>query len=405
MQWTLLPLAAGLLRGHGAYEEAGLADREDRLDGLTAELMLERLRAFEEHEGRLNLEEVEGVNVSTGIHTCACVTPQDEKRRDLKNLRWLHFPKTGTSFWSTIFSYACRKKGRVDMDVSPFWRAPGCTSCYDFAVKERYPAKEYCAADAFSSLETQHRPLGHSKPENTVTFFRDPTERLLSAAINQHVSGFSQPRYHDLLQKCYQPLDPKCFVKYPGVKGCQARMLTGGTCADDGAAAGRPFPVNVPAAVALVQRLGFVGLTDEWNDSVCLFHKMYGGKVTQAEFKNFHPSHREKPDVEVQDEVDAPVYAAAKRRFQELLKQYGAQQCYRYRAAPAKCVPRTCEQDGAECGVTDDGCGGKLQCGKCPQHRAGPAVCAGTTCNAGQPHATNAFKVSSFRYSPTAPFR
>ena len=45
-------------RGHGAYEEAGLADREDRLDGLTAELMLERLRAFEEHEGRLNLEEV-----------------------------------------------------------------------------------------------------------------------------------------------------------------------------------------------------------------------------------------------------------------------------------------------------------------------------------------------------------
>ena len=73
----------------------------------------------------------------------------------------------------------------------------------------------YCEADAFSSLETQHRPLGHSKPENTVTFFRDPTERLLSAAINQHVSGFSQPRYHDLLQKCYQPLDPKCFVKSP----------------------------------------------------------------------------------------------------------------------------------------------------------------------------------------------
>merc|ERR1719253_1465828 len=105
---------------------------------------------------------------------------------------------------------------------------------------------------------------------------------------------------------------------------------------------------------------------------------MFGGKVTQAEFKNFHPSHREKPDVEVQDEIDAPVYAAAKRRFQQLLKQYGAEQCYRFRstAAPAKCVPKTCAQNSA-----------------------GPAVCAGTTCNAGQPHATNAFKVSSFRYS------
>ena len=46
-------------RGHGAYEEAGLEAAEaDRLVGLTAELMLERLRAFEDREGRLNLEEV-----------------------------------------------------------------------------------------------------------------------------------------------------------------------------------------------------------------------------------------------------------------------------------------------------------------------------------------------------------
>lgn len=319
-------------------------------------------------------EEVEGAD---GVHTCSCVTEEDEARRDLTKARWLHIPKAGTSFYATLYSYACREKGTIDVDVAPFYRSPSCGPCYDFALKERYPAKEYCAANAFESLMTQHQPLGRSPPEHTVAFFREPGERLLSAALNDHTSGFSQQRRNNLVAKCRVPhgrgLDPACFAAEPGLKGCQTRMLLGGRCADDGAADGEPFgggALDAKQAIAIMERLAFVGLTDRWNEAICLFHKMFGGKVLQAEFKNRHQTVRVKPDLELRDEVDEPLYAAAAARFDQLLKEHGADQCYRFQPASAsRCVPRTCEDAGAECATIDDGCGGSLSCGECPQWR------------------------------------
>jgi len=293
--------------------------------------------------------------------------------------------------------------------VSPFWKDPGCGSCYDFAIKERYPAGQYCEPDAFSSLESQHQPLPPSDPHHTVAFFREPSERLLSAAVNRHTSGFHVKNVQALHQQCYAGgLNPHCFANYPGVKGCMARMLTGGYCADDGASMGNAFHVDVHKAVEAVKQLAYVGLTEEWNEAVCLFHKMFGGRVQQAEFKNFHPTGHEKPDVDIADPFDDPVYAAAKQRFRELQQQYGTQQCHREVAMPTACEPTTCEKAGAECGSINDGCGGVLVCGNCPQHRAGAATCsthvtagqgaaAPGVCNTGWQHAPDIFKVSTYR--------
>jgi hypothetical protein len=146
----------------------------------------------------------------------------------------------------------------------------------------------------------------------------------------------------------------------------------------------------------MVKQLKFVGLTEEWNDAVCLFHAMFGGAVRQEEFKNFHPT-RAKPSTAVDDELDNPVYAAAKERFRALQKQYGAEKCHR--AAPATgCIPWRCEDAGAECGTIDDGCGSELNCGSCPQFRAGKAVCRARSCVArsGAAAPPGIFAVSSF---------
>ncbi|WP_395842566.1 tryptophan synthase alpha chain [Cystobacter fuscus] len=55
------------------------------------------------------------------------------------------------------------------------------------------------------------------------------------------------------------------------------------------------------------------------------------------------------------------------------------------------CQPRTCEEQGFNCGVTIDGCGGVLRCGTCPSGEAcggdgqpnvcGPASCTPATCD------------------------
>ena len=47
----------------------------------------------------------------------------------------------------------------------------------------------------------------------------------------------------------------------------------------------------------------------------------------------------------------------------------------------ATCVPRTCEDVGAECGPLDDGCGHRLSCGTC-----GPGeICRSHACGCPNP--------------------
>jgi hypothetical protein len=43
------------------------------------------------------------------------------------------------------------------------------------------------------------------------------------------------------------------------------------------------------------------------------------------------------------------------------------------------CIPRTCAQQGAECGPAADGCGGLLECGTCKTGSCGdggPSKCS-----------------------------
>jgi len=50
-----------------------------------------------------------------------------------------------------------------------------------------------------------------------------------------------------------------------------------------------PFHRNalVMAAAAAVGNIGsFIGLTDHWEESICLFHAMFGGQVNPHELDN-----------------------------------------------------------------------------------------------------------------------
>merc|ERR1712151_684040 len=78
------------------------------------------------------------------------------------------------------------------------------------------------------------------------------------------------------------------YIKIMG--GCQVRMLTDSSCSPP-----RDLPPVQPSRVKeairnLDKGFAFVGITEEWELSVCLFHAMFGGQCRDREFTNTRPS-------------------------------------------------------------------------------------------------------------------
>ena len=83
------------------------------------------------------------------------------------------------------------------------------------------------------------------------------------------------------------------FARVPIVADCQARMFTNCTLIEESSWSGF---CRSPASLAAesVRRLGtfgFVGLVEDWETSVELFHHVYGGTTVPSELLNSRPTH------------------------------------------------------------------------------------------------------------------
>lgn len=121
----------------------------------------------------------------------------------------------------------------------------------------------------------------------------------------------------------------KDFINYPGLKSCMVKQLTGSKCATN-------VPVDearLAQAVDVVRRAAFVGITDEWNDSLCLFHAMHGGELNEHLFQNvrdtgsirrgYSPDDAPAMLTPEDDPYDWQLYLVAKAIFRQRQKQYG----------------------------------------------------------------------------------
>lgn len=312
----------------------------------------------------------------------------------LRNITWLHFPKAGTSFLATIWNYACSRRMALDLAVSP--RAvPGCEQCYDVALMDRYPPDDYCEEGFLSqNFSTQHRPVTSSAVQSdelkVIGMFRRPSQRLISAFHDScHASGLAEDQYKVLMQECGPngKNSAGCYARFPGIAGCMSRMLTGGFCAEtqfaessfDGGKA------HLEEAIAMVKEMAFVGLTEYWDLSICLFQRMFGGTVNAAQLVDFHEgdSHQDQLYDETQlmgfvDEVDEAIYQAASDRFHELVQTYVSpdfsecatlvQSANRLTEMASKESKNSCSCDvaGRECGFSSSL---GMSCGQCPTKR------------------------------------
>ena len=77
------------------------------------------------------------------------------------------------------------------------------------------------------------------------------------------------------------------FVNFPGIASCMTKMLLGFNCAHH---VKLDMGLLAEAKRRVLYDLGFLGLSEHWNASICLFHRKYGGAMHPIELANLRPS-------------------------------------------------------------------------------------------------------------------
>lgn len=87
----------------------------------------------------------------------------------------------------------------------------------------------------------------------------------------------------------------------------------------------------------LRHNFAFIGLTEAWETSVCLFHRQFGGAMHPNEVANLRPaeiehyaetfrvaSHADMQELTIEDDpYDYEIYVLARQLFIERLQRYG----------------------------------------------------------------------------------
>lgn len=252
-------------------------------------------------------------------------TAQVQRANQLKQMVWLHVPKCGSAFLNTLYH---------NPTLCPYvpdnaWLADKSTGqLVDFY--RDYPPDTYCPGSwsAVVPPNDYHPVLGRRYRETAghiVTMLRQPEQRIMSS--------FYFVR-DELKRKVAEPLPN--YAR--SVQGCYVMMIVGDDPELGYHCLGMdlisiPTPTEEQDALA-VQRLregvAFVGLTDDWDLSICLFHAMFGGTCVpeEMEYNREGPNrtgHEPYDTAAMEDFVDVhdgKVYAEGVRMFESNLKEY-----------------------------------------------------------------------------------
>lgn len=373
MRWAAV--VAALLPAATSYKSSPLAQCEgDDISGMTeseaeqmqVDLLQTRMRLSERSEDP-GLRRPEGSSTASFLRTQAAATELSAEERTslIVPIAWFHVMKTGTSFCNTLyhtpgicpgfpadkFLASSSEEGEWDDD----W-GDRSDLCSFSASYNRFASSPlwYGLADVFPhSKQGPHagvgglaKPLFQLNSGHFVTMLRQPEQRLISQyyyygpsllygydMTNRSVWPF-QTRPEDGFGSAFgRPAPYKTglreFAEWNG--GCVVRQLTMGVrepCFTF------PLPTSDDVAVAidmLHDGFAFVGITEEWALSVCLFRKMFGGSCLASDLANTRPTDNASSTAYDTSELygwvdiwDGPLYAEAKSLFDSTRKVYGA---------------------------------------------------------------------------------
>jgi len=223
---------------------------------------------------------------------------------------WLHIPKCGGSFGTTLAHYANStlpadaQMPRKDSEECKGKGAPA--QC----LTQLYPLERYFKGLLWEKQGNwgDHRPIDEAAfntfKGNFFGMFRKPQNRV-----------FSSWKFFDNAKT-----DPAEY--WWKIRGLSTMMLAGQ--AGGHGLSGRAVRIRNtvgPDTTQALKRLSsfkFVGLTEQWDLSICLFHAMFGGECQDNEFVNMRPTvsdvHRN-PFENMADPYDDEVYKEAEKLF------------------------------------------------------------------------------------------
>eukprot|EP00927_Polykrikos_kofoidii_P015421 TRINITY_DN1684_c0_g1_i1.p1 TRINITY_DN1684_c0_g1~~TRINITY_DN1684_c0_g1_i1.p1 ORF type:complete len:346 (+),score=33.68 TRINITY_DN1684_c0_g1_i1:81-1118(+) len=251
-------------------------------------------------------------------------------------IAWLHVMKCGSSFGTTLAHYANLSlpftshipSGRDQSD--PEDRTTEGDQGEPNFFKFKYPTEQWFK-NVFRNPENpgNHLPIMEDEWDywrgNWFGLFREPASRVLSSFYH---FGRGEGNMLNFARK---------------IKGQQASMLSTGMggmakirCEfnqEDAPGACQHMVIpDVPLALQRLDGFGFVGIVEEYELAVCLFHAMFGSPCLPVEFLNMRPGEypggKEKKERELAmlraegDPWDDPVYDYARRRFWGDVRQY-----------------------------------------------------------------------------------
>jgi len=231
---------------------------------------------------RAKLERVFAREVVSGFWATA------EKERLLTRLHyavplaWLHIPKTGTTMAEVIL----HSRTLCPLFPEDYHLESGKASqltTLRYFIRGHGRTKRLCNDSVLFWPLISHvhfQTMLNSNFGSAVTFFRHPAQHLVSFYF------YFRRRYkwrtmNTMLRCCSH---------------CQLTMLTHTGCFSGPLGLYNKYPpvvshADVDHAIQWLQtRFAFIGITEQWNLSVCLFHAIFGGNGTAAEFANTRAS-------------------------------------------------------------------------------------------------------------------
>lgn len=275
---------------------------------------------------------------------------------------WLHIPKTGTTFANTLY-HAANSSLPEDAVLPSAETLDGTQWDLIAEFHKVYPIEDWFDScfwyrnPEIKDVGTHESILQQDFDEwagNFVGIFREPKARAKSSfkfftdrckKQDEDSSERGESTFQSLCGSAPE-LGCECNMKAPTyagrMMGLVTKMLTGqsmdstpcsfiiGVCPDE------HLKPDVDMALERLKGFKFIGLTEEWDLSICLFHTMFGGNCSASEFSNVRETDsvvkedKTKQEEEMDDAFwedfvdpyDSVVYGAASRMFWENVVKY-----------------------------------------------------------------------------------